>query len=63
MQIGELAKHFNNDFTTKNNGVPWKQIKGMRDVIAHEYGMVDIDTAWGTAKNDISKLQKYCEKY
>lgn len=62
MQIGELAKHFSNDFTAKNNEVPWKQIKGMRDMVAHDYGTVDIDIVWGTATKDIKELRKYCDK-
>ena len=62
LQIGELAKRLNDDFITKYNGVPWKNIKGMRDKVAHEYGTIDLDQVWNAATNDIKPLREYCEK-
>ena len=50
-----------NDYT-KYNGVPWKNIKGMRDKVAHEYGTIDLDQVWNAATNDIRSLREYCEK-
>ena len=35
-------------------GVPWKQIKGMRDKIAHGYGAIDLDRVWDTALLDVN---------
>jgi len=35
-------------------GVPWKQIKGMRDKIAHGYGVIDLDRVWDTALLDVN---------
>ena len=62
LQIGELAKRLNDEFITKYNGVPWKNIKGMRDKVAHEYGTIDLDQVWNAATNDIKPLREYCEK-
>ena len=42
-------------------GVPWKQIKGMRDKIAHGYEVIDLDKVWDTALLDIPILKTYCE--
>ena len=53
-QIGELTK--------KYNEVPWKEIKGMRDVIGHGYGTIDVEIVYNTTKDNISVLSKYCEK-
>lgn len=61
-QIGELAKKFDVDFLTKYSGVPWKQIKGMRDRIGHGYDVVDLDDVWKTVTKDIQPLNKYCKK-
>jgi len=44
-----------------DNGVPWKQIKGMRNVIVHHYGNVDIEELWHTITEDIPSLRQYCE--
>lgn len=62
LQIGELAKNFDISFVKKFNEVPWKQITGMRDKVAHGYGTIDIDIVWGTATNDIVTLRNYCKK-
>ena len=62
LQIGELAKNFDPAFVTKYNGVPWKQIKGMRDKVAHGYDKIDLDRVWFTALEDINPLLKYCQE-
>ncbi|MCQ2793516.1 MAG: DUF86 domain-containing protein [Bacilli bacterium] len=62
LQIGELAKNFDVSFTSKYSEVPWKQITGMRNKVAHGYGTIDVDIVWGTATNDVLILKKYCEK-
>lgn len=62
LQIGELAKRLSVDFTTQYNEVPWKNIKGMRDKVAHEYGTIDYEKVWNASTNDIKVLREYCEK-
>lgn len=60
-QIGELAKNLSMDFLAKHDKMPWKNIKGMRDRVAHGYGSIDLKEIWRTATNDIEPLRKYCE--
>ena len=60
-QIGELAKNFSSEFLLIHNKVPWKSIKGMRDIVGHGYGTVDMNRVWETATSDIKKLRTYCE--
>ena len=43
------------------NKIPWKYIKGMRDIIGNGYGTIDMNRVWVTAKEDIIELRKYCE--
>ncbi len=62
LQIGELAKNFEPTFIAKYNSVPWRQIKGMRDKVAHGYGTIDMDRVWDTALNDINPLLDYCRQ-
>lgn len=62
LQIGELAKNFEPSFVTKYNKVPWRQIKGMRDKVAHGYGTIDMDRVWNTALKDIDPLLGYCKQ-
>ena len=53
LQIGELAKNFTETFINTYNKVPWQQIKGMRDKVAHGYGTIDVDKVWLAALEDI----------
>ena len=62
LQIGELAKRFEEEFIKKYNLVPWDDIKGMRDVVAHGYGKINLDDVWKTASCDVVPLREYCEK-
>ena len=62
MQIGELAKNFEPSFIKMYKDAPWKQIKGMRDRVAHGYGSINKDIVWNTALNDISPLLDYCKQ-
>ncbi len=61
LQIGELAKNLEADFINKYNAVPWKEIKGMRDKVAHGYDKIDKDRVWNTALYDINSLLDYCK--
>lgn len=62
LQIGELAKNFDQDFINRYNKVPWKQIKGMRDKVAHGYDTIDKETVWETACYHVKTLLDYCEE-
>ena|ERR1700690_1144423 len=56
--VGEAAKHIPKTVRDKAPDVPWKDIVGMRNKIAHEYFGVDIKIVWDTAKHYLPKLKK-----
>ncbi len=60
LQIGELAKNFSENFLKDYSKMPWKQIKGMRDKVAHGYGALELDLVYFTANEDIPALLEYC---
>lgn len=62
LQIGELAKNLSPAFLKQYPDMPWKDIKGMRDRVAHGYGTIDLKEVWNTATNDIKPLREYCEQ-
>ena len=37
MQIGELSGRLSDDFRNAHSDIPWKQIRGMRNLFAHQY--------------------------
>jgi uncharacterized protein with HEPN domain len=60
LQIGELTTHLTNDFKQTYTGIPWTQIKALRNVVAHNYGKIDDESLWETITSDIPKLKDYC---
>ncbi|MGN0551699.1 MAG: DUF86 domain-containing protein [Acutalibacteraceae bacterium] len=60
MQIGELSNKLSEDFKNTYNSIPWKAIRGMRNVVAHEYGKIDEVTVWETAESDTETLRVFC---
>lgn len=62
MQIGELVKKLSDGFISAHTEIPWRAIRGMRNIVAHEYGRIDIETVWETAESGTSELRAFCEE-
>lgn len=60
LQIGELVRHLSEGFIQAHTNIPWRAIRGMRNVVAHEYGNIDIETLWETAETNIVELREFC---
>lgn len=57
--IGEAARRISPDCMAANPHVPWREIIGLRNILAHEYGQVDQELVYTTAMNDIPMLIEY----
>ena len=54
--IGEHANKMLRDhpeITQRASTVPWIKMRGMRNIIAHAYGQVDIAAVWQTASTEL----------
>lgn len=56
--MGEAAKNIPEDIKDKYTDIPWKQMKGMRDILIHEYFGVDLELTWRVVSKDIPELKK-----
>ena len=61
LQIGELSGNLSAYFKETYNGVPWRNIKGMRNIVAHKYGDISITTVWEAITDDTPALLDYCK--
>ncbi|GHV08870.1 antitoxin [Clostridia bacterium] len=60
LQIGELTQHLSEDFRQKYPKVPWREIKGMRNIFAHNYDSADPNITWETVTERIPELRETC---
>lgn len=61
LQIGELTGKLSDELKNFYSFIPWKQIKNMRNILAHDYGSLDCKMAWETINNDIPSLKEICQ--
>lgn len=62
LQIGENAGNLSDVVRSKYSQIPWREIIGLRNIIAHEYGDVDDEVLWEIATIDVPKLRDECRK-
>ena len=61
IQLGELAARLGEGFMKSYPGIPWRQIKGMRNIYAHDYDIIDNDIVWETITEEIPELKEKLE--
>lgn len=54
--IGEAVSRISEDLKDAHPQVPWRQIKGFRDVVAHDYFGVDAEEVWQIIKLHLPEL-------
>ncbi len=56
--IGEASKNVPKDIREKYPEIPWRQMYGLRNLIAHEYFGVDYEMIWEIATKNIPQNYK-----
>ncbi len=56
--IKQIDKHSNDQLLPLQPQIPWKQVKGMRDHIAHGYFDINTDLVWTVLTEDLDPLGK-----
>jgi len=54
--MGEAASRITLETRDLFSSIPFRNMRGMRNILAHDYGAVDMDQVWKTATNDMQSL-------
>jgi uncharacterized protein with HEPN domain len=60
--IGEASANISDDLKQNYPDVSWKEMKGMRNFVTHQYFGVELSDIWCTIINDIPVLKKQIQK-
>jgi uncharacterized protein with HEPN domain len=58
--IGEAVKALPEEWKLAEPGIPWRQISGFRDVLAHSYFAVNSSVVWTAATQKAPELRLVC---
>ncbi len=54
-RIGEAVARLGAEFLETHPAVSWRQMKGMRNLVAHKYGAVDHNILWNALQRDLPR--------
>ncbi len=60
LAIGEAAKDLDDDLKSRHPDIPWRQILGMRNILAREYFTRESEIIWETLKAGLPELAAVC---
>jgi uncharacterized protein with HEPN domain len=56
--LGEAVKHLPEDVRAQAPHIPWRQIAGLRDILAHAYFSVNLVIVWDIVTNEADPLRQ-----
>ncbi len=60
--IGEAVSQLPAEITSEYKDVPWEDIRGMRNLIAHGYFAIKLPIIWKTVTEDLAPLKAVVRK-
>lgn len=63
MQIGELANRLSDAAKIQMSVIEWNMIRGLRNILAHDYVSVDWSMIWSTIVKNLPVLELVCKQY
>ena len=63
LQIGELTAGLSEEYRNSTKAqIEWAHIKGVRNIIVHDYGKIQLDRIWDIVNKDIPVLKAFCNE-
>jgi uncharacterized protein with HEPN domain len=60
--LGEAVKHLSPETRESESDVPWQNVAGLRDMIAHEYFHIELERILDIVKRDLPTLKTAVER-
>ena len=61
--IGEATAHLTDATRALLPALPFRQMRGMRNIVAHDYGHVDVALVWKAATGNIPLIRETLESF
>lgn len=61
--IGEATAHLSDATRTELPGLPFRKMRGMRNIVAHDYGNVDVALVWKAATENIPVIRQVLDDF
>ena len=60
MHIGENAKGLDPAVRRRHGVLPWREMKAMRNLLAHDYDGIDPAVLWRTVRDHLDEVKAVC---
>lgn len=57
-RLGDIATKLPDEVVKATSEIPWREVKGMRIIVAHAYHRIDYDEVWITLRDDVPRLDQ-----
>jgi uncharacterized protein with HEPN domain len=61
LNIGEFANSLSRDLWYDLSDIPWRKIVGLRNIVAHGYGEINMELIWNLSEENIPLLIQQLE--
>lgn len=56
--IGEASGKLSQKFKLEHTDIPWEKVRGMRNILIHEYAGVSFEVVWKTVQERLPELKQ-----
>lgn len=58
-RIGEAVSRLSEEFVTDHPQIEWRKVKGMRNIVTHEYARIDYEIVWNALALRVPEIASF----